>query len=243
MTTNGASVSQRCWHLKQCALFESLPDPEIEDLAGFANVFSYGSKRLVDIDLAGTEYVWLVKRGNLKMNYTDQSGRQVAVVLLGRGDLFGNLHAVKREEFGEFITALTPSCLCRIPRAKLERVMMKHPEVCLRLAHSQFEWMHRLQVRLAHVMMRPAESRLAHILLELAAIASRETEEGLLIDLPVTHKDLAELIGTTREMVSYLMRRLREEGVVTASRQQIVIRDRKRLHDLQDTMPGTHNQP
>ncbi|MBI5155076.1 Crp/Fnr family transcriptional regulator [Candidatus Poribacteria bacterium] len=227
-------MTSRTWHITQCPLLASLKPDELNDIAALAHVFSFGSKRIISMDAQDRDYVWLVKRGHLKMNYTDAAGRQVAVVLLNPGDIFGALSTEPSRAFGEHCTALTPACLCRIAKRDFENLMMRHPALCMRVTRSSFERLQKLQIRLAEIMMRPAEARLAHALLELAGISGRHADEGLLIDLPVTHRDLSELIGTTREMVSCIMRKLRDLDLVESARQRVVILDEEGLRRVRD---------
>ncbi|MDX2175101.1 MAG: hypothetical protein SF028_01385 [Candidatus Sumerlaeia bacterium] len=68
------------WHVAQCPLLKHLRPEELAEVAKLANVVSYGSKRVISIDDPSARYVWIVKRGHLKMDFTGEEGVRAAVV-------------------------------------------------------------------------------------------------------------------------------------------------------------------
>jgi len=231
----GAAASLKMWHIKQCPLFTDLAQPELREVLDLANVVSCSPGELIPVDSGTDGSVWIVKRGHVKMNYTDGAGRQAAVLLLGPGDMFGMVDSGRPGDFGEHCESLTACCLCRISRRRFETMLARHPDLALRVNRAAMDRIGRLQVRLAELMLRPAEARLALILLELAQVAGIRTPEGeVRLDLPISHSDLAQLIGTSREMVSYVMRRFRDRNLLESARKEIVLMDLDGLRRIRD---------
>jgi CRP-like cAMP-binding protein len=226
----------KLWHIKQCPLFSQLPPHELREVMDLANVVSCSPGELIPVDAESEGSVWIVKRGHVKLNYTDGMGRQAAVLLLGPGDIFGMVESGKGGDFGEHCESLTACCLCRISRRRFETLLSRHSDLSLRVTKASMERIARLQVRLADLMMRPAEARLALILLELSLVAGKPGEEpnSVRIDLPISHSDLAQLIGTSREMVSYVMRRLRDRALLSSARKDITLLDLDGLRKTRD---------
>jgi CRP-like cAMP-binding protein len=86
-----------------------------------------------------------------------------------------------------------------------------------------------LQDRLREMATERVERRIAHTLLRLIRHAGRKVDEGILLDLPLTRLDLAELSGTTLYTVSRILSRWEADGIVNSKRQQVVIRVPHRL--------------
>ncbi|MBI1291972.1 helix-turn-helix domain-containing protein [bacterium] len=232
----GPAASLKLWHIKQCPLFSQLPPAELREVMDMANVVSCSPAELIPVDADSEGAVWIVKRGHVKMNYTDGAGRQAAVLLLGPGDMFGLVEPGKGGDFGEHCEALTACCLCRISRRRFEALLLRHRDLGLRVMKSSMERIAKLQVRLADLMMRPAEARLALILLELASVAGQpgDVAESVRLDLPISHSDLAQLIGTSREMVSYVMRRFRDRDLISSARKDVTLLDLEGLRRTRD---------
>jgi CRP-like cAMP-binding protein len=73
------------------------------------------------------------------------------------------------------------------------------------------------------------DRRVAHALLKLVGQSGRKTEDGLLIDFPLSRQDIAEMTGTTLHTVSRLLTAWEERGLVKSGRQKVTVVDRRRL--------------
>lgn len=217
--------ASKLWHLKQCPLFTSLGPDETKAIFLMTHIQSYAPGRVIHPDAMDTQTLFIMKRGHAKLAYTDAEGRQVTVMLLNPGDIFGALPGKEEGGFGEHVTMITSCCVAKISRQKFDQVLRKYPDIAFKVTNANFDRIHRLQVRLAEYMTMSAEARLALILLELDKVVGRDCEEGREIEVPISHQDLGELIGSTREMVSHLLRRFRESGLVQTMRQKVILSD------------------
>jgi CRP-like cAMP-binding protein len=152
------------------------------------------------------------------------------VILLHPGDLFGSLAESGTESFGESMRTLTSACIARVSLGRFEQIARRHPELGFRLARAGLEQLQRVHLHLAEQMSKPADRRLALALLEIDRVFSEDTIDAS--ECGVSHQDLAELIGTTREMVTHILGRFRKKGWVEIRRRQIDIRDRESLQEL-----------
>jgi CRP-like cAMP-binding protein len=80
-----------------------------------------------------------------------------------------------------------------------------------------------LQRRYQELLTESVEQRLAQAVLNLLPTVGREVDNGILIDMPLTEEDLAELTGTTIYSVSRILNRWERAGIVVARRRQIVV--------------------
>jgi CRP-like cAMP-binding protein len=227
--------SLKLWHIKNCPLFSQLPAEELKAVVDVADVVSCSPGDLVAMSGEDLEAVWVVKRGHIKLTYTDPGGKEAAVLLLGPGDIFGVLPSRTETSVGEHCRALTASCLCRLHRRRFDSLMARYPNISMRITGAIFDRLQSLQLRLADLMMRPAEARLALILLELKSAAGHRLEDGTVeLDLAISHSDLAQLIGTSREMVTILLKRFRQDDLVETSRKTIILRNIPALTAIRD---------
>jgi len=79
------------------------------------------------------------------------------------------------------------------------------------------------------------ERRVAHALLRLANQGGRKTDEGILIDFPISRQDIAQMTGTTLHTVSRIMSAWETAGLVSSGRQKVVIRDPHKLYLLAES--------
>lgn len=83
--------------------------------------------------------------------------------------------------------------------------------------------------RMEYLAFGTAPQRLSSLLLILGERFGKKEKEGMYIEAPFTHKDLANLSGLTRETVSAIMSDLKKEGLIDGKNQHVIIKDRTKL--------------
>ena len=221
------------WHLKGCPLFKGMDDQTLTSAMAMGQIRAFEPGEMITPARLDEPALWVVKRGHIKINYTTSAGKQVCVVVLHPGDMFGALSETDPEEYGENITALSSACICRFPRRRFMDFLGRHPDLAARVAQTNMQRTQRVQIHLADAMTKPAEARLAVALSELAEAIGEDDGDGhLTLSRAISHQELAELIGTSREMVSHIMTKLRERGTVSVERRRITVIDRDDLRTL-----------
>jgi CRP-like cAMP-binding protein len=81
------------------------------------------------------------------------------------------------------------------------------------------------------------EQRVARALLRLARQVGQKEEDGILINLPLSREDLAEMIGTTLYTVSRILSRWEHQGLVKTGRERVLIRNPHALVDIAEDLP------
>jgi len=96
----------------------------------------------------------------------------------------------------------------------------------------------RIERRLKMLLFRSNRERLVHLLLDLAEQYGRSDSDGLRIGIKLSHQDLANIIGSTRETVTLTLGELQNDGVLRIARQTIVLTDLRRLaENVQRAVP------
>jgi CRP-like cAMP-binding protein len=119
-----------------------------------------------------------------------------------------------------------------LSRAAVEELMADSPPLALGITKLIGLRRRRIERRLKSLLYRSNRDRLADLLVELAEQYGRRTPEGILIELKLSHQELASVIGSTRETVTLLLGQLQLEGLILVGRRRIVVRDLSRLAQL-----------
>jgi CRP-like cAMP-binding protein len=231
------SQSLKVWHLLQCPIFSKVTPKEAGALLHHMHVVGFGPGDDIPLSKGGdAPSLWIVKRGHVKLTYLDDHQREATVMILSPGDVFGSLVTQPNQPYDGQCEALTSACLCRIDNERFQNMMARYPDVAYELTKANFNQIHKLQTRLSQLMTRSVESRLALVLLELNDQLGEDTEDGTgrRLSLPISHMDLAHLIGSSREMVTHVMRRFREAGWIESARRKITLLDVESLRGASD---------
>jgi CRP-like cAMP-binding protein len=118
----------------------------------------------------------------------------------------------------------------------MARLMERHPKLALNALRFVAGRLHELQVQYRQLATEKVERRVARALLRLVQQAGRRIDSGVLIDLPLSRDDIAQMTGTTLFTVSRIISRFEAEGILEAGRQRILIRNPHGLLKVADDL-------
>lgn len=224
MTRTRALVHQKnLWCVLSVNLFEGLSPKDMEELSQHTKNYRYRRGETIYFPGDPASTVYFLKRGRVKLVYLDESGRKLTLAICGPGQPFGELDLEGKAQHRLMAQALTDVELCVISRGALLEFASRRPHLSLRLTKWVDQQLRETQVRLEELLFKDVPTRLARVLLRLAEEHGAETPEGLLIDLPLTHQDLAELIGATRETTSLTLSQFAKEGLLLRRRRRYIL--------------------
>lgn len=224
-------MAERLWHLKHCGLFERLSADDMAQLEARSRAKVFPPKAYIYSPPDPADSVLLLADGRARLVSLNDDGKQTILGFLEPGDLFGELAVAGVGSREEYAQTLAASTVVQIPREALESLMSRHAPLSLAITKLIGLRRRRIERRLQNLLFRSSRERLAHLLLELADDYGRSSPDGTRIGLKVSHQDLAEVIGTTRESVTLRLGELQREGLVKVVRRSILVTDRKGLAD------------
>ncbi|MBN1666596.1 MAG: Crp/Fnr family transcriptional regulator [Anaerolineales bacterium] len=226
------STDLRLKILARLPFFVGLPAKALEEInRRFVEVGYQPGERIYT---AGdpSERLFVVAEGRVKLLQHAAGGRDILLDLLTSGEFFGNLAILGVASYPDTAHAQAPACVLSIRAEDFRQVLDAHPELALKTLQVLGERLNNANRRVLLLSAMPVEQRIAFLLLELSAKFGRAQELGLLIDVPLSRDDLAEMAGTTPESVSRVLSQLQSRGMITSGRQWIAITDRAGLEAL-----------
>ena len=176
--------------------------------------------------------VYIVLDGAVSLSVVLPNGQRILCALNQPGAIFGFPIVETERPRWSAAEAFTATTVGLVPRREFERAMLAlAPAAVLRFFNKVIERQARFAMRLVHCVALDLRGRLALTLVDLATTFGEATAAGLRIRLPVTHENLAEMVGASRERISKGMAALMDEGLLTYRRQAITILDLPALQD------------
>ena len=155
--------------------------------------------------------------------------KEATTAFLKDSGVFGKLNLVEGRWQDVFAEAVTEARVASIQKASLERVIKSDPEFALRLFSSLSERLRQSDEVIESLLHREVSTRLATLLVNLSERFGEDISADVLIDVRLTHQDLANMIASTREAVSKVMSELQRDGVIEIRSRRIAILDRGAL--------------
>jgi len=163
--------------------------------------------------------------GQVTLVRVDQEGHSFTTDLLFDGELLGSRDGAEIGELSETAKTKGNVVLWRAPAREFRNLLLQNPPLCLRLLQRAAERQRRSELRYSSVVFLRTEARLAATLRELSRQFRTRCEHGFGLHLRISQQELADLAGASRPVVSTLLNRLRDQGVLGYSREYICVRD------------------
>src|SRR5690606_28387370 len=122
--------------------------------------------------------------------------------------------------------------LLSVPRDDFLKLVLQYPQLALRMTRLISERRRRLENRVGGLLFKTAHARLASLFLDLAEDFGVRDSRGVIVNLKLTHKEMASLIGATRETVSFAILDLRRDELILTESKRVVIVDEPGLRRL-----------
>jgi CRP-like cAMP-binding protein len=116
-----------------------------------------------------------------------------------------------------------------IPAEPLQQLMAQSADVSLGITKMVGLRRHRIERRLKNLLFLSNRERLVHLLLDLAEQFGLHTDDGIQLRIKLSHQELGNLIGSTRETVTVILGQLKADRSVDGGRRKIVLTNPQRL--------------
>lgn len=222
----------KLWYLKHIRLFDGISPSEMQEMEKITRMEEVKKRQPFYLPGDPSSNVYLLKRGRVKLANTAASGKEVTFDILEPGEVFGELEVLEglpRETAAE---ALDDAMICVIRREDFDRYLAMHPNITVKLTKLIGLRLRRIQSRIEDLVFRDVPARLAHLLLELGKSDGAQEPRGIRIKAKLTHQEMANLIGCSRETVSATLGQFRDEGLLQLDGRTMTILDSKGLSRL-----------
>ncbi|HQR38782.1 MAG TPA: Crp/Fnr family transcriptional regulator [Blastocatellia bacterium] len=228
----GLDICENCQActVREQRLICNLPDRALAEFnaAKFATVYPKGAVLFVE----GQQPmgVFVVCSGRVKLYGTSADGKTYVLQIAEPGDVLGLSAVVSGRACEANAETLEPSHITMLKRADFLRLLATHAEMSFRTSQLLALTCHRAHRQASAIgLAQSAREKLARFLLDSCERAGETTDAGIRVRLLLTHAEIGEIIGTSRETVTRLLGQLRKEGVIAVRRSTIVVRDRDAL--------------
>ena len=215
--------------LEQTELLKSLSRPELEMLAGRTVRKLFTAGELLFSEGEPCNGLHIIARGKVRIFKTSISGREQVLAVNVPGETVAEVPVFDGGPYPASAVAADDAEIAFISRRDFQAYCIEHPEVALKVLSVVGARLRRLVGLIEELSFTTIRQRLISVLVKLAQTGGKRTESGIEFQLPATHQELANQLGTVRELVSRNLMRLQAEGFVEVDARRIVVKDLKAL--------------
>lgn len=211
--------------IKGMDLFREMADDALDAMLQAALPRRLDSGDAAFVQGEEARHFFVLLDGRLKVAQTTPAGEQIVVRHVVPGEVFGIARAIRRPDYPATAVAVTESLALAWPSSHWDRFVAASPSLAVNALQTVGQRLQDAHTRIRELSTEEVERRVAHGVLRLMKQAGRKEEDGVVIDIPLTRQDIAEMTGTTLHTVSRLLSAWQDRGLVASGRKRITVID------------------
>ncbi len=209
--------------------FCQLPASAIADFDAIKTTSTYPKGALLFVERQEARGVYVLCDGEVKLTISSAEGKTMIMRIARPGELLGLMAAMASQPYEVTAETIHPCLVSFVRREDFLRFLGKHPEASQAVVKQMSSQYRGACEQLRTVgLSASAQEKLARLLLAWSE-GIKESKEGTRIKLPLTHEEIAEFIGTTRETVTRTLSDFKGRHLVTIQGSTLMIPSREAL--------------
>ena len=218
--------------LKKCDVLSKVPSDVIMRLVAGAKSTGFRARQVIYLPGDRSQGVFFLAQGRVKISKVTRDGKELTLAYRIAGDFFGEpclLEGGPREEMAE---AMDSSTTVEVDRELLDQLLRTNGAAAYKFTRALIARRKDLETRVEQLIFKDVGSKLAELLLSLGHDHGIADERGLIVGLKITHQEMANLIGSTRETVSLTLSQFKRKGLIHTDGRKVILTDPEGLKAL-----------
>jgi CRP-like cAMP-binding protein len=200
--------------LSQISLLDELPMEELQIIDEMSEMKPVKKGTLIFSPDKPIESLFLLKKGQVRLYKINQSGKQFTVDILVDGNIFGETSSLSLTDDDTYAEAMADTYLCMISKSEFETFIETNPKIAIKLINILTTRLKELYSLSEKIALGDVRYRIIYLLLKLSEKTGKRKNEWQTIEMKLTHQDVANMVGSTRETTSAIMSQLKKESII-----------------------------
>ena len=223
---DSASVSAT----RRVQIFSGFTPEEMSRIASHARSLRKARGEFIYTPGDRADFIYFLKQGRIKLSVLSESGKEIAIDIIQPGEIFGEFALVDESPRSNMAQALDDMLMWVFPKREFTHLLASQPKLALSYIRLVGDRRRRMEKKLSDITSKAVSARVCELLHELSTSASDSEAAPSEYLVPLTHHDVASLIGAARQTTTTVLNDLERRSIIELGRGWIRI---KRLKDLQ----------
>ena len=215
--------------MRQINFFRDMKEEEIQRILNNANERFYSRGTIIFSEGEETDGIYIITEGLIKVYKMSADGREKTLAILNPGDILGEMALFDHSYRSATAEALEASTVIVIPRQDFEHLLEKIPALAVKIIRVLAERLRQADEEIKNLLFLNARGRVILNLVQLAEAHMQGKKPGTPIPFRLTHAEIANLVGVSRETVTRAISELQDEGLIRIEKRKLWIDDIQRL--------------
>ncbi|MDH2329818.1 MULTISPECIES: Crp/Fnr family transcriptional regulator [Paenibacillus] len=215
-------------YLSQFNLLHSLSLEDLIEMDQMTSITTIAKKNFIQTPETFSEGLYFVKKGKVRLYKLNADGKQFTLDILSEGNVFGEMDMISLGTRDMYIETIEECDICRMDKDRFEHFLIEHPRFMMNMIKVLSDRISGMSSLAQHLALGNLQDKILYVLLKLSdQFALQSREEYCKINFPLSHQEIANLVGATREAVTTALQELVKEKVIITGFKTIYIHREK----------------
>lgn len=219
----------KIWYLKRINLLAGLSEDDLKYIDSRSRMKEFKKGQIIYFSHSDVQHIYFLKKGKVKLYKTDMSGKEIVFAVLKDKECFGSLSPIEGAGPNEFAEAMEDSLTCVIDKKLFFSFIEDKPTIVLRLNKMLSLKVYELEMLLEELTFKTVLERTVSLFVKLNEKFGIPFNGSNMINISLTHNDIASMIGSTRESTTVALNTLKSRGLIDSMKKKIIIKNLEQL--------------
>ncbi|WP_231956067.1 Crp/Fnr family transcriptional regulator [Aneurinibacillus soli] len=212
--------------------FEELEEADLREISSMFITRTYEKGRTVFLEGEKGDELYMIKSGVINIYRIDEA-REIILAIFGDGDFFGEMAVLENEQVrSASAKTMEKSVLYALKRQDFMSLLNRNPNISMKILKTTLDRLRKANELITNLTILDARTRVIRMLLRLAGQHGTQRKDGILINLKLTHQQMADMTGTVRETVTKILLELQDEKLIHIEKKKIMIGSIEKLEQV-----------
>lgn len=218
------------WFFEKVDLFDILCPHKFDNYKESRLLHVYNKREYIYFPNEKANSVYLIAGGKVKILNYNKEGNEVVKAILSRGEMFGEMALFGEDTRDEYAISINEeTVLCQMTIKEVKAIMAKDEVFSAKIHKLIGLRVKKLEQRLNAMIYKDVKTRILDFIREYASEKGIKKGNEIFVKNYFTHKDIADLIGTSRQTVTTILNELKSHDLISFSRKSFVVHDINQL--------------
>ncbi|MBI5742104.1 MAG: Crp/Fnr family transcriptional regulator [Nitrospirae bacterium] len=208
--------------MKKIQIFSSLSDNEIDSIISNLVVKKYKKNEIILYEEDTSEFMYIILWGKVKVVRMTEDGKEIILAVHQSGEFFGEMSLIDGKTTPASVISTEDSLVAVISKKDFYSILMVQNKVTISLLKIFCSRLRKCWDTIQLLNFNNASQRVKMLFLMLSDEYGRKSPEGLTLNIKLTHQDIAEMTGMTRETVTRILDKWQKSGDITVLKDKFI---------------------
>ncbi len=221
--------AKKLWYLENFNILKALSKKEMMKLNEQTRMRNCHKNEIIYLPYEKSNTIYFLKEGKVKISSVSENGKEMIHAILGQGEIFGELAIADPSERKQIAEVTVNALVCSIDAKAFSEFMKNNSKLNLSITKIIGFRLRKIQARLESLWFKSAPERICSFIKDLTDELGINVGDEKVVNLNLTHQQIANLTATTRQTVTSTLNDLEKREIILYDRKKILIKKYKEL--------------